>query len=637
MRHWIVGTAGHIDHGKTTLIKALTGRDLDRLREEKRRGITIELGFTYLDLPCGERVGIVDVPGHEKFVGTMAAGASGMDLVLLVIAADEGMMPQTREHLDILEMFGIKQILVVLSKCDLVDEPWREMVEDEIRRELDGTVYAGAPFVCVSAEKGIGLEELTRKIEQMLSEAESDREFSENPRLPVDRVFHKPGFGTIASGTLLSGTLSSESSLQLYPGNRILKIRGIQVYGDTRDRAEPGERTAVNLAGIGTEEIRRGNVLALPGTLISTTLLDVRLRMTRHTRRVIENRTRLHLCVQTAQILCRVLLLDTERLTAGDTCYAQLLLEEPLAARCGDHFAVRFYSPVETIGGGVILDVNPVRRRRRRTENKEELRRLETGTEADRLELFLKHHPGWWTCAEAASSMGSTEADMKHTAGQTAGMPILRLENDRQFWMGHQEFVKKVEENIHLCLSDYHRRYPYRPGMPQEALRQQYADWPLTLWKVFLEFLEERHRVEKSAEGLLHLPGFSICPDERYRQKADGMRRRMEDAGFDFLRIEQLMAESDDEPMKFDIFENEVREGRMVRLPGDFCTLESLREEACDRIREVLEREGRITVSQIRDLLGTSRRSVKPLLDYCDQIGLTQKTDRESERVSGQG
>ena len=401
MKHIIIGTAGHIDHGKTTLIKALTGRNTDRWEEEQRRGITIDLGFTWFDLPGGDRAGIIDVPGHEKFINNMVAGVVGMDLVLLVVAADEGIMPQTREHMDILNLLGIEKSIIVLNKCDLVEEDWLELVEEEIKEELAGTFLEKAPVVRVSAATGEGLPHLVEVIQRMSEEEVEEKDTSTIPRLPIDRAFSLSGFGTIITGTLLSGTITKEDTLEMYPIGKTSKIRSIQVHGEDVDKCYAGQRVAINLSNIKKREIRRGCVLAPPDSMKNTDLLDVKMRILDSSMRVLTNHARLHLFTGTSEILCRAVLLDREEIGPGEDGYVQLRLEEEIAVKKGDKFVVRFYSPMETIGGGVILEPNPAVHRRFQQEGV----RLYGGCSGDARALPRGNHdhPG-----------GAVQADSPH-------------------------------------------------------------------------------------------------------------------------------------------------------------------------------------------------------------------------------
>ena len=428
MKNIIIGTAGHIDHGKTTLIKALTGRNTDRWEEEQRRGITIDLGFTYFDLPSGDRAGIIDVPGHERFINNMVAGVVGMDLVLLVIAADEGIMPQTKEHMDILNLLGIEKSIIVLNKCDLVDEEWLELVEEEVKEELHGTFLEHAPVVKVSAATGEGLDSLIDTIVHMTSDEVVSKDVQTIPRLPIDRAFTLSGFGTIITGTLVSGTITKEDTLEMYPIGKECKIRSIQVHGQDKNECYAGQRVAINLSNVKKKEIKRGCVLAPPNSMKNTDLLDVKLQILESSMRILTNHTRLHFFTGTSEILCRAVLLDKEEIGPGESGYVQLRLEEEIAVRRGDKFVVRFYSPMETIGGGVILEPNPGVKRRFREEVIEELKRKESGSTADVIELHVKEHK-----------------DTLITMTELAKLTALSVEEV-------QEDVKELEEQGLVCV-----------------------------------------------------------------------------------------------------------------------------------------------------------------------------------------
>lgn len=383
-RHIIIGTAGHIDHGKTWLVKALTGTDTDRLAEEKKRGITIENGFAFLKLPNGEEAGIIDVPGHEKFIKNMLAGAGGIHIAMLVIAADEGVMPQTREHLDILSLLGIRRGVVVITKGDL---EWKPGLREEIQMFVAGTFLEKAAVVVTSAVDGRGIEDLRRILWQMCLEETQGGDYAQRNasvnsfRLPIDRVFSLKGFGTIVTGTLLDGALDMDSSAMLYPKAQLVKVRGIQVHGQNVSRAFPGQRVAVNLAGIGKEEISRGEILAAADSMESTMMADVKLRLLKSGHRSLKSGARVHLYHGAAELICKVILLDREVMKPGEEAVVQLRMEQQTAMKTGDHFVIRFYSPVETIGGGVVENPNAVKRKRRRKLGAE--RRFQTSSDTD--------------------------------------------------------------------------------------------------------------------------------------------------------------------------------------------------------------------------------------------------------------
>ena len=383
-RHIIIGTAGHIDHGKTWLVKALTGTDTDRLAEEKKRGITIENGFAFLKLPNGEEAGIIDVPGHEKFIKNMLAGAGGIHIAMMVIAADEGVMPQTREHLDILSLLGIRRGVVVITKGDL---EWKPGLREEIQMFVVGTFLEKAAVVVTSAVDGRGIEDLRRILWQMCLEETQGGDYAQRNasvnsfRLPIDRVFSLKGFGTIVTGTLLDGALDMDSSAMLYPKAQLVKVRGIQVHGQNVSRAFPGQRVAVNLAGIGKEEISRGEILAAADSMESTMMADVKLRLLKSGHRSLKSGARVHLYHGAAELICKVILLDREVMKPGEEAVVQLRMEQQTAMKTGDHFVIRFYSPVETIGGGVVENPNAVKRKRRRKLGAE--RRFQTSSDTD--------------------------------------------------------------------------------------------------------------------------------------------------------------------------------------------------------------------------------------------------------------
>lgn len=383
-RHIIIGTAGHIDHGKTWLVKALTGTDTDRLAEEKKRGITIENGFAFLKLPNGEEAGIIDVPGHEKFIKNMLAGAGGIHIAMMVIAADEGAMPQTREHLDILSLLGIRRGVVVITKGDL---EWKPGLREEIQTFVAGTFLEKAAVVVTSAVDGRGIEDLRRILWQMCLEETQGGDYAQRNasvnsfRLPIDRVFSLKGFGTIVTGTLLDGALDMDSSAMLYPKAQLVKVRGIQVHGQNVSRAFPGQRVAVNLAGIGKEEISRGEILAAADSMESTMMADVKLRLLKSGHRSLKSGARVHLYHGAAELICKVILLDREVMKPGEEAVVQLRMEQQTAMKAGDHFVIRFYSPVETIGGGVVENPNAVKRKRRRKLGAE--RRFQTSSDTD--------------------------------------------------------------------------------------------------------------------------------------------------------------------------------------------------------------------------------------------------------------
>ncbi|MDF2839448.1 MAG: selenocysteine-specific translation elongation factor, partial [Clostridia bacterium] len=388
MKNIIIGTAGHIDHGKTTLIKALTGRDTDRLKEEKERGISIDLGFTYFDLPGGKRAGIIDVPGHEKFIKNMLAGIGGIDVVVMVIAADEGVMPQTREHLNILKLLQVKKGIIALTKMDMVDSEWLEMISEQVRQEVEGSFLEEAAIIPVSSIKAQGLKELIAELVRLTEDVEQ-KDTASIFRLPVDRVFTVAGFGTVVTGTLISGSIKEGDKVEFYPSKLESRIRSIQVHEKNVKEAFAGQRAAINVANIKVEEIHRGNVLSKPGSMEPTMMIDAKIEMLQDAPMTIDNRDRLRLYHGTSEIMCRVVLLDREELKPGESAFVQLRLEEQIACRKSDRFVVRFYSPMITIAGGTILEPNPPKRKRFKEDVLEELSIKEKGNPEEVVEQFL--------------------------------------------------------------------------------------------------------------------------------------------------------------------------------------------------------------------------------------------------------
>lgn len=636
MKNIIIGTAGHIDHGKTTLIKALTGRNTDRWEEEQRRGITIDLGFTYFDLPGGDRVGIIDVPGHERFINNMVAGVVGMDLVLLVIAADEGIMPQTREHMDILNLLGIEKSIIVLNKCDIVDEEWLELVEEEVKDELEGTFLEQAPVVKVSAATGEGLEGLVDMIEKMTRDEVTEKDVQTIPRLPVDRAFTISGFGTIITGTLVSGMITKEDTLWMYPVDKECKIRSIQVHGQNRSICQAGQRVAVNLSNVKKKEIRRGCVLAPKNSIKNTDLLDVKLRILDSSVRVLTNHTRLHFFTGTSEILCRAVLLDQEELGPGESGYVQLRLEEEIAVRRGDKFVVRFYSPMETIGGGVILEPNPSVKRRFRQDVIEELERKESGSTADVIELHVKAHGDTLvTLAELAKLTALSPEEVKEDAEELESKGLVYLfpmRKDTYVW--HADSRRGAERTMIEELAAYEEKYPYRYGMKKaEVQGTHFQKVRPNVFDKMLEMLVEDGSIRRVDEFLC-TPGYEVRKDQTFDRVSGILLDSFRDAGYDFVRYSEIGFSREDMMVSDDILNILLEEEKVVKVTEDMYTLKENMERAKELIQERLMEDPLITIAQVRDMFGTSRKSAKPILEYMDSIKVTKKTGAESERIA---
>lgn len=636
MKNIIIGTAGHIDHGKTTLIKALTGRNTDRWEEEQRRGITIDLGFTYFDLKSGDRVGIIDVPGHEKFINNMVAGVVGMDLVMLVVAADEGIMPQTREHMDILGILGIEKSILVLNKCDLVDEEWLELVEEEVQDELKGTFLENAPVVKVSAATGQGLDELKDTIERLTRDELEEKDIQTIPRLPIDRVFTLSGFGTIITGTLISGKITKEDVLEMYPIGKECKIRSIQVHGQSQDVCYAGQRVAINLSNVKKKEIKRGCVLAPKNSMKNTELLDVKLNVLDSSMRIVTNHERLHFYTGTNEILCRAVLLDKEEIGPGESGLVQLRLEEEIALKRGDKFVVRFYSPLETIGGGVVLEPNPKRKKRFDETSIEELQRKESGSLADVMELNIKEHGETMvTLTELAKIMAHSPEELTEyldelkTAGTVYEFP---MKKDVYLWHRDSEFA--VRQKILEKLGDYHKLHPYRYGMKKAEIHNTFLKKVKPIvFDAYVERMAEEG-VYGRREEYLYLPEFTVPRDEFFLKTEKLLTDAFTRASYDFVRFSEIELGKIPKETAEDVVLMMIDEGRVIRINEEMFTLASLMEQAKEKITGHLKTEPVITIAQVRDMFSTSRKSAKPILEYMDSIKVTKKTGAESERVS---
>lgn len=636
MKNIIIGTAGHIDHGKTTLIKALTGRNTDRWEEEQRRGITIDLGFTYFDLKSGNRVGIIDVPGHEKFINNMVAGVVGMDLVILVVAADEGIMPQTREHMDILGELGIEKSILVLNKCDLVDEEWIELVEEEIQEELQGTFLEKAPVVKVSAATGQGISELIETIEHLTTDEVVEKDIYTIPRLPVDRVFSLSGFGTIITGTLLAGTICKEDTLQMYPIGKECKIRSIQVHGENVDKCYAGQRVAINISNMKKSEIHRGCVLAPPNNMKNTMLLDVKMNILPSSMRILTNHTRLHLFTGTSEILCRAVLLDKEEIGPGESGYVQLRLEEEIALRRGDKFIVRFYSPMETIGGGVVIEPNPTKKKRFQEDVIEELKRKESGSTEDIIEMHIRNSKEeMLTIGELAKmtalSLDEVKKDVE-TLQNKGIIKVFHMKKDSYTW--HKDNDQALQSKMIKTLQEYHKTHLYRYGMQKAEIHMTFLKKVKpNVFDLYLESLVEEG-VMKRRNEFLSLPQHEIAKDYVYQQVEEKLLDTFEKAKLDFPKVSEVDFGTVPFEVVDDILLLLVEEKKIIKLGEELYTLTAYVEHSKEVICSLLREKDLITMAEIRDALETSRKNAKLIVEYMDSIKITKRNGTESERVA---
>lgn len=623
MGNVIIGTAGHIDHGKTTLIKALTGIETDRLKEEKKRGITIDLGFAYFDLPSGRRAGIVDVPGHERFIKNMISGASGVDVVLLIISAEEGIMPQTTEHIDILSFLEVKNGIVALTKADLVEADWLEMVQEEVREKLSETFMKDAPIIPVSAMNGMGIEELTKTIDAMTEVIET-RDTHLPIRMPIDRVFTITGFGTVVTGTLIEGSAKVGQELVIYPEQKPTKVRNIQVHGKDVETAYAGQRVAINLASIHKDEIHRGDVLALEDTLHNSYMLDVKLELLKHSNRVIDNWTRLRLYTGTKEVLCRAVLLDKEVLNPGDDCFVQLRLEEPIACKYGDHFVIRFYSPLETIGGGIVLDPNAVKHKRFKDEILEELESKMQGDMSQILEHALMKNAAEFLEAKELMAKANMEADQFDIEFQKLldmGAAIRFSEKI----ITHRSYLDEVGEQMLGALNKFHSKYPLRKGMSKEEIRSKYFKSVRSKYfdAVLAYFME--HQMINIEGQTVRAYGFEIVLEGKQKEVVDKIEAIYKTTAFKSPLLSDAFKEAGSGKVDDEVVNYLLESGKLIRLSDTVYFHQSTFEEAQKRLLAYLDENGAITLGDYRELLDTSRKYVIPLLEYFDQAKITKR------------
>jgi selenocysteine-specific elongation factor len=620
----ILGTAGHIDHGKTSLIKAITGTNTDRLKEEQKRGITIELGFASLDLPSGRHLGIVDVPGHEKFVKNMVAGATGIDIVTMVIAADEGVMPQTREHMEICALLGIRHGMVVLTKIDMVDEEWLELVTEDIMDFTVGTFLEDAPIVPVSSVTGDGIEQFIDALDTLCADV-PERTTTGLFRLPVDRVFSMKGFGTVITGTLISGQVNVGDPIMIYPGRITSKVRGIQVHNQSRESAEAGMRTAINFQGLEKTAINRGDILAREKTLTPSYMVDLELHFLSSNKKPIKNRTQVRFHTGTSENMGNLILLDREELIPGESCPAQIRLDEPVSLIRDDRFVIRSYSPVRTIGGGKVLNPIPAKHKRFQQEIIDGLAGLVNAAP----DAIVDHH------ARMAGPLGVNFAQLL----LMTNLPAKALEATISAMLSNQTILLADKENrsfIHLAVFDrlkqlshdvleqYHRNNPLKPGISKEELKSKFprqASGKLFTLVLNRMIKDQLLALEDDTVRLAsHKVSLQVDQEAVKQQIADIYRQ----SGLTppYFRDVVNRLQMDTQPAR-DVLELMIGEGMLVKVKEDLYynreTLEKLKDELVAFILE----KGEISTPTFKDMTGASRKYVIPLIEYFDAINVT--------------
>jgi len=638
-----IGTAGHVDHGKSTLVKVLTGIDPDRLTEEKERGMTIDLGFAWLTLPGGREVSIVDVPGHESFIKNMLAGVGGIDAALLVVAADEGVMPQTREHLAILDLLRVPRGVVALTKCDLVDEEWLALVREEIEEYLHPTTLAGARIIPVSAYTKQGIPELLTELDRVLDEEQARQDIA-RPRLPVDRVFTMTGFGTVVTGTLLDGTFEVGQEVEILPQGLKTRVRTLQTHRKQIERVHPGSRVAMNLASVARSDVGRGNVITLPGQLRSTLLFDARITLLKDASRPLAHNTLVDLYTGSQEIPARVRLLDTEEVQPGQSAWAQLRLSEQAVVARRDRFILRIPSPSITIGGGEVIDLQPRYHRRFQQAVLDGLNRLEQGTPEELVLAALDMRAG-------KGNQGLTGYDLSevvkrsHLVEDVTRQILKTLQSEGRvcstgtYWFALPVWMRLADEAVRL-VSEQHRQYPLRSGLSKEEWRSRLHLSPKMTNEVFA-LLQTEGRLEpvpevglpgergqgvpatqksNSLAGLIRLPNFipRFTPVQQQQVKLllDTFGRSP------YTPPDRTEAEA---MTSSEIVTALLEQGRLTKVSGDILFLQETYTEAVTKIVDYLRTHETMTVAEARDVLGTTRRYILPLLEHLDTLRITRR------------
>jgi selenocysteine-specific elongation factor len=619
MKHVVVGTAGHIDHGKTALVKALTGIDADRLEEEKRRGITIDLGFAHLDLSPALRLGFVDVPGHERFVKNMLAGVGGIDCVLFVVAADESVKPQTREHFEICRLLGIRRGVIALTKSDLADPDLLALARLEVEELVAGSFLENAPIVPVSSVTGAGLHDLRQALANVAA-AVTQRNAAAWFRLPIDRVFSVKGFGTVATGTLISGSVGKEQEVELYGArpSRRLRVRGVQVHGSQTSRAVAGQRTALNLADIEPSELERGDVLAEPGRFRAVKQVECRLELLRSAQ-PLKQRAPVHFHAGTAEIEAEVRLLEqTAPLAPGSTAYVRLVLREPALLLPGDRFIIRRFSPVVTIGGGVVVDVE---RSPKSADVRARLDVLAASDTAARIALLVREAEFGLGMADLVARTGLAEAEI---AAAAARAPLVALVQP-QPWYVDRAWFHSVRDRLVKAVREFHRAQPMLPGVPRQDLRsRQLPGAPPFLLDALLAASNEL-----AVEGeTVRLRGHAPVLKEEEEQARSAIERAFEQAGLATPGVAEVLAKSGVEARRArTLLEILLREKRLVRISEELVFHQS----ALEKLRRELgaRRPARFNVAAFKQWTGISRKYAIPLLEYLDRAHVTRREGDE--------
>lgn len=610
---FVLGTAGHIDHGKSVLVRALTGIDPDRLREEKERGMTIDLGFAWLKLPGGQEVGIVDVPGHERFIKNMLAGVGGIDLALLIIAGNEGVMPQTREHLAILDLLSIKKGIAVITKKDMVDDEWLSLVKAEVAELLAPTGLSQAPLVAVSAVTGEGLDDLVSTIDKLLSSIEPKPDRG-RPRLPIDRVFTIAGAGTIVTGTLIDGSLTVGQDIEIVPPGLKSRLRGLQTHKERLDKATPGSRVAANLVGIAPSQLQRGDVLTRAGWLIPTTRLTVQLHLLPYLHRPLPHNATVSFHTGAAEAMAKVRLLEKEVLKPGETTWAQMSLSKPVALVKGDHFIIR--SPMETLGGGKVVEPHTRRYRRFRPATIQSLEVKEQGTSEEIIMAVLGESPLELPAILAQCGLPAGEAQPVIESLVQQG-EVVKIGQGEHYRLMTTTGWKRLAEKAAAIVQDYHRRFPARSGMPRAELssRLQLGTYSSAILQRLLD------------EGMIAEAGTAVRRPAHQAQLTQAQQAKVKS----FLQslAKNPFAPPGDLALEPDLLNLLIEQRQVVKASDDVVFSASAYGEMVRRVTSHLKTNGRVTLAEVRDMFDTSRKYALALLEHLDRAKITRRVGDE--------
>ena len=614
----IIGTAGHIDHGKTTLIKALSGIETDTTQEEKDRGMSINLGFAYFDLPSGKRCGVVDVPGHERFIKNMLAGVSGINLVLLLVDSREGIMPQTKEHIDILTLLGIENYIIVMTKIDLVEEEYRELVKEDIQEFISGTVLENSPIIEVDSISKKGLDTLLATIDKKTEDIVA-KNVEKNARINIDRSFQVKGFGTVVTGTLTEGVINVGDELVIYPKEVKAKVRNIQVHSKDVETAYAGQRTAINLANIKFDDVKRGDTLATAGSLTKTYMLDTEIKLINDERANLELWDRVRVYIGTEEVMARVVPLGTDLLKAGESSFAQLRLEEEIAVKNYDKFIIRTYSPMITIGGGVILDANPKKHSRFNEEILEKLKVQLEGNTTDLIANYLLSHTDYLNSKEnILKELQLPKEEVEESLTQLVENTTIY---ETKLGYIHKKKYDEVLEKLKKLLSDYHNRYKLKVGIPKiEVLSKFKISQKEMLELLDLFILNNEIRLEGN---LVAEKDFVVNYDKKQLAEKERIEKALLDGGFTPPSVKEL---TNGEKSKVELLESLI-DNTVVRLDADLVLHEKVFKDAVQKVEAHCKKNNQIGLAEFRDMTGSSRKYSMAILEYMDKIGITRRLE----------